>query len=99
MLNSVDQNDLIVIKNLIDDAVVAAPRRAETLEFAHEWLPKPTGVLGDRSEDRSQRCLTHVVRKLVEMAQTLRGDLNRVHPVASSVVVESKPLALGRFAS
>jgi hypothetical protein len=36
----------------------------------------------------------YLLRKLVEMAETLSRDLNLVHPAASDVILETDTLAL-----
>jgi hypothetical protein len=38
MLHTVDQNNLLIFEDLVDDAVVATPRRPQTLEFTNERL-------------------------------------------------------------
>ena len=40
MLNPVDQNDLVLFEDLVDDAVVAAPCGAETLESTDQQLSR-----------------------------------------------------------
>jgi hypothetical protein len=71
----------------------------ETLELADQWFPEPLRVLGDRPEDGREGGVPDLVREPVEVAQTLRGDLDPVHEVASDVIAERKPLALGGFSS
>jgi hypothetical protein len=51
MLHTVDQNDLIVLEDLVDDAVVATSRRPQALESTNQRLAKSVRVLSDRSED------------------------------------------------
>jgi hypothetical protein len=94
VLHAVDQNNLLVFEDLVDDSVVATSRRPQALEFTNEWLAEPVRVLGDRTEDGLQRGDTHLLRKLVEMAETLSRDLDLVHSTASGVVSETHPLAL-----
>jgi len=89
-----DQNDLVVFEDLVDDAIVATPRRPETLEFTDERLAQPVRVLGDRPENGLQRSVPHLLRKSVEMLETLSRDLNLVHPVTSDMVPERHTLAL-----
>jgi hypothetical protein len=43
--------------------------------------------------------MPHLVRKSVEVAQTLWGDFDLVHEVASDVIAATKPQAFGRFSS
>jgi hypothetical protein len=94
VLHTVDQNDLVVFKDLVDNAIVATPRRPETLEFTDEWFAEPVRVLSDRTEDRLQGSVAHLLRELVEMAETLSRDLDLVHPATSDVVAETQTLAL-----
>jgi hypothetical protein len=90
----VDQNDLVVFKDLVDDAIVATPRRPQTLKFTNQWLSEAVRILSDRPEDGFQCSVSHLLGKLVEMAETLSGDLDLVHPATSDVVLEAQPLAL-----
>jgi hypothetical protein len=94
MLHAVDQNDLLVFEDLVDDAIVAPSRRPETLEFANQRLAEPIRVLRDRTEDGLQCRVSHLVRELVEMPETLSRDLDLVHAAASDVVPETHPVAL-----
>jgi len=54
MLHTVDQNNLLIFEDLVDDAVVTAAGRPETLEFADQRPAQPIRVLSDRSEDGLQ---------------------------------------------
>jgi hypothetical protein len=94
MLHAVAQNDLIVFQDLIDDVIVAAPRRPKAVEFTDQWLAEPTRVAGDRSEDGLQRSVPYLLREPVEMTETLSRDLDLVHDATSDVVSERQPLAL-----
>jgi hypothetical protein len=62
MLHAEDQNDLFDFEDLIDDPIVAAPRRVQTFEFAEQRLSKTMGVLCDRSEDRRERRFSDLLR-------------------------------------
>jgi hypothetical protein len=68
VLPSVDQDNLVTVKDLVDAAVVTAPDRMETLEFSHQWFSKPLRVLGDRPEDGLQGGGADLVVESVEMA-------------------------------
>lgn len=92
VLDSVDDNGGLRFEDLVDDAVVAASRRAKTLEFAYERFAEPLGVFGDRAEDGLQCGASHLVGESVQMTQTLGSDLDLVHEVASDVIAETQPL-------
>jgi hypothetical protein len=94
MVHTVDKNDLVVFEDLVDDAVVATPRRPQTLEFTSERLSEPVRVLSDRSEDRLQRSPAHFVRESFERTETLTCDLDLVHSATSDVVPERHTLGL-----
>ncbi len=94
MLHAVDQNDLLVFEDLVDDAVVTAPRRPKALEFTNQRLAESVRILSDRSEDGLQCSVAHLLRELVEMTKTLSRDLDFVHAATSDVVPETHPLAL-----
>ncbi len=94
MLHAVDQNDLLVFEDLIDDAVVAAAGRPETLQFYNQRYAGTVRVLGDRHEDGLQSSVAHLLEELVEMTKTPSRDLNLVHPATSDVVPETHTLAL-----
>jgi hypothetical protein len=93
-LYTVDQNDLVIFRNLIDDAIVATSRRPQALEFTDQRLAEPVGVLCDWTEDWLERGMAHLLRKFVEMAETLSRDLDLVHAATSDVILETEPLAL-----
>ncbi len=90
---------MLVLEDLVDDAVVTASCRAESLEFTDQWFSKPSGVVGDGPEDSRQGSIPNLVGELVEMAQTLRRDFDLVHGAVSDVVAETKSLAFGGFLS
>jgi len=73
-----DQDRLVFLEDLVDDAVVTASGRVEALEFTHQWLPEPLRVLGDRPEDSLQSGVSDLVWEPDEVAQTLRGDVDLV---------------------
>jgi hypothetical protein len=93
MLHTVDQNDLVVIKDLVDDAIVTTPRRPETLKFSNKGLAEAFRVLSNRSEDGLQGSVAHLLRESIEMAEALSRDLDLVHPATSNVVFETHTLA------
>jgi hypothetical protein len=89
VLHSVDQDDLIVFEDLVDDAVVATPRRPQSLEFTDQRLAESARVLSDRTEDGLQRRVAHLLREFVEMAETLSRNLDLVHPATSDVILQT----------
>jgi hypothetical protein len=94
VLHTVDQNDLVIFKDLVDDAIVATSRRPQALEFTDQRFAEPVRILSDRAEDGFQCSVPYLLRKFVEMAETLSRDLNLVHPATSDVILETDPLAL-----
>ena len=94
-----DEDDIVFFEDLVDDAIVAAPRRPEALEFADEWLTQPLGIAGNGPEDGYKCGVAYLVREMVEMTKTFRGDLNFVHREASDVIAQPQPLAVGCFLS
>jgi hypothetical protein len=84
MLYPVDDHDLAVVVDLIDDSVVAAPGRVQSLEFTQERLSGAAGVHRDGPEDRLDRRCSDLARKAIEMAQTLRADADLVHLSAAA---------------
>jgi len=94
VLHAVDQNNLLVFEDLVDDSVVATSRRPQALEFTDQRFAEPVRVLSDRTEDRLQGSVAHLLRESVEMAETLSRDLDLVHPATSDVILETNPLAL-----
>jgi len=89
VLHAVDQNNLLVFEDFVDDAVVASARRPEALELADERPAKAVRVVSDRSEDGLQASVSHLLRELVEMTETLSRDLDLVHATTSDVVLET----------
>ncbi len=94
MLYTMDQNDLVVFEDLVDDAVIATPRRPKTLKFPNERLAAPVRVLSNRSEDGLQGSVAHLLRESIKMAEALSRDLDLVHPATSDVIPEAHPFAL-----
>ncbi len=92
-LHTVDQNDSVVVEDLVDDAIVAAPRRPKTLKFPNERFAAPVRILSNRPEDRLQCSVAHLLGELVVMTETLSRDLDLVHAATSHVVLETQPLA------
>jgi hypothetical protein len=90
----VDQNDLVIFKGLVDDAIVATSRRPQALEFTDQRFAEPVRVLSDRAEDGFQCSVPHLLRKFVEMAETLSRDLDLVHPATSDVILETYAVTL-----
>jgi hypothetical protein len=64
VLHAVDQNDLVVFKDLVDDAVVTTSRRPQALRFTNQRLAEPVRVFSDRPEDGLQGGVAHLVREL-----------------------------------
>jgi hypothetical protein len=94
MLHTVDQNDLVVVEDLVDDAIVTAARRPESFDFTDHRLADPIRVVRNRPEDGLKSSVPHLVRELVETTETLSGDLDLVHAATSDVVLEPHTLAL-----
>jgi hypothetical protein len=90
----VDQNDLIVVEDLVDDAIVTAARTPESFEYTNQRLGEPIRVVRNRPEYGFQCSVSHLVREFVETAETLSRDLDLVHPATSNVVPETHPIAL-----
>jgi len=67
-------------------AVIATPRRPETVEFSDERLAEPARVARKWTEDGLQGSVSHRLGKLVEMAGTLSRNLDLVHTATSEVV-------------
>ena len=89
-----DQNNLLVFKDLQHDAIAATPRGPETLEFTNQRYAGTARILSDRAEDGFQSSVPYFLRALVEMTKTLSRDLDLVHPAASDVILEPHTLAL-----
>ncbi len=94
MLHTVDQNDLVVVEDLVDNAIVATPRRPKTFEFADERFAEPVRILSNRPEYRLQCSMAHLLGESIEMSETLCCDLDFVHPATSDVALEAYPFAL-----
>ena len=94
MLHAVDQNELVILEDRKDDAGIATWRRPETLEFTNQRLVEPMRVLSNRSEDGLQCGVAHVLRELVEMAETLSRDLDLVHLATSDAIPKTQPIVL-----
>lgn len=84
VLDSVDQDDVFIVEDLVDDAVVAAAGGTKTVELADQRLSQPPRVVGDGPEDRLESSLAYLGRQAVEMAQTLSRDLDVVHLLAQT---------------
>jgi hypothetical protein len=93
VLYPVDQDDSLVLEDLVDDPVVAAPGGMQSLEFPEQWLSETLWVLRFRTQDRRKSGLSCLLRKTVQVSKTLRGDLDFIHTRFLSVVLEPKPLA------
>jgi hypothetical protein len=88
-----DQDDLFLFKDLIDDAVIAPPRRPESSELTDERLSESVWILSNRSEDRLHGRMMDLLRKSTEVTEALGSDLDFVHALASDMVSESHPPA------
>jgi len=92
MLNAVDQDDLVVLDDLIDDPVVPASSRVQSLELSYKWLPQPVRVVCDWAENCCECCFSHVLWKPVQMSKTFGCDLDLVHVRFLCVILERKLL-------
>lgn len=93
VLHSVDEQDLFVFEDLADDAVVGAPCRSETLQFAYERFAEPLGVACDRPRMDSSAARTLSGSRL--RCRKPSGVISISYTtVASDVVAETQPLAL-----
>lgn len=88
---------MVILEDLVDDSVGAAPGCPETLELANEWLTETVRVGDDRSEYRLQGGVPYLGGQLVEVTETFGCDLRLVHLWVSDVVPEPQPLSLFRF--
>jgi len=97
MLNAVDQNYVVVLEDLVDDAVVASPSRPESFEFSEKRLAEPLRILGDRPQDRLECSGPHLLGQAMEMPESLGGDLDLVQRTVSDRVSQAQPLSLSRL--
>ena len=63
MFDPENVDELLVIVDLIDDAIGAAPRRPESSEFTLEWMSDPVGVLAEGSDQELNDCSGHTIRE------------------------------------
>jgi hypothetical protein len=73
---------VLVLEDLVDDPVVATPRRPQAFEFAEEWLAESSGAVGDGSQGRERRralrrtaAIRSQVRSLAHAVIRLRAHL------------------------
>lgn len=94
MLHSVYESDLSLIEGPVDDAIVTPSSRAEAFQVADERFPEAMPVRGDRTEDRLERGMSHLVGESVEVAETVGGDLDVVHRRDLHVVAQARAFSL-----
>lgn len=71
VLDSMDQDDPLVLDDLLDNPVVAPPGRVENLEFAEKRFPKSMRISSDRSENccgRPRSCINSSSRVMSNLA-------------------------------
>lgn len=74
MLDPENVDELLVIVDLIDHAIGAAPRRPESSEFTLEGMSDPLGVLAERSDQELDDCSGHAIRESRELSFRRRRD-------------------------
>lgn len=74
MFDPENVDELLVIVDLIDDAIGAAPRRPEPSEFTLEWMSDPVGVLAERSDQELDDGSGHTIRESRELSFRRRRD-------------------------
>ena len=74
MFNPENVDELLVIIDLIDDAIGAAPRRPEPSEFTLEGTSDPVGVLAEGSDQELDDCSGHAIRESRELSFRRRRD-------------------------
>lgn len=95
-----DQNNLVIFKDLVDDTVVASRRGVGALELAYQRSPELLRVLSDRPEDCRQGGVPHLIGEPVEATQSLSGVISTSYTeVVSDLVPQPEPLALGCLSS
>ena len=62
MLNPVDEYHGLILKNLVNDPIVAPASRPKTLKLSYKGVAKSVGVVCDRSEYRVQRRISNFDR-------------------------------------
>ena len=97
VLNSVDEYYLLFVQDFVNDSIVAATCRTETLKVANERSAESVRIACDRTENRRERHLSYLGRQSIEVTQTFRRDLDLVHRATSNVVAKLEALSLGRF--
>ena len=74
MFDAKDVDEPLVIVDLVDHAIGAAPSRPESSEFTLEWMSDPVAVLAERTDQELDDCSGHTIRKSRELAFSRRRD-------------------------
>lgn len=94
MLDTVDEDDLLLLVDLIHHPVVAAARRPEPRELADERLPDAPRVRGERAQRKPKGGGANLLWQPVEMSQAFRGDLDLVGHDGLRLVAQAESLPL-----
>lgn len=78
MLYPVHDHDAGCIVDAVDNPVVTSTSGKQAGELSLERLAEPARIVADRSSHGGEGGTTNLPWKLVEVAETLRGDLNLV---------------------
>src|SRR2546423_6195057 len=98
VLDAVHEDGGGFVVDLKDDPVVATPGRPEPSEFTDERLADATGLGGEGAEHQCKGRVSHLVGQPVQVAKTLRRDVDLVRGRHSGAVAEGQSLSLGGFA-
>lgn len=74
MFDPENVDDLIVLVDLVDDAISAAPSRAHSGEFTPEWMSDPVGVLAERSDQELHDRSSNAIGESRELSFRRRRD-------------------------
>ena len=100
MLDSVHDHDAGSIVDAVDHPVITSTGGEQAAELSDEWLAESAGILPDRSPHGGEGGITDLFWKLVEVAETFRGDPDLVcHSAASSGGRQLEQVAACSFGS
>ena len=88
VLDSVDDDEPMLVVDLVDDAVVAPAGYSEAREATGQRLAEPLRVLGKRSEDRLGDRGANLLREPADRAGAFGGGPEAVHPACSETLVQ-----------
>lgn len=74
-----DDDDVLIFDDFVDDSILATSRRIQSRQFAKQGLAQTTWILRNRTQHRSGRDVTNLLRKLVEVAASLGRNLDLKH--------------------